>query len=103
MHFAGNQKAEDPLVGVAKAVSTVDMGMLEACVRENLNQHAERRLAVLRPIELVVENWPEGEVDYLEDKREGLQLAPDVFAQMLRGDTFGKTLIVVAPDPTLEG
>ncbi len=53
-------------IGVAKAVSTVDMGMLEACVRENLNQHAERRLAVLRPIELVVENWPEGQVEYLE-------------------------------------
>ncbi|MDG1957030.1 MAG: glutamine--tRNA ligase/YqeY domain fusion protein [Candidatus Binatia bacterium] len=53
-------------IGVAKAVSTVDMGMLEACVRENLNRQAERRLAVLRPIELVVENWPEGQVEYLE-------------------------------------
>ena len=53
-------------IGVAKAVSTVDMGMLEACVRENLNRHAERRLAVLRPVELVIENWPEGQVEYLE-------------------------------------
>jgi NADPH-dependent curcumin reductase CurA len=42
-------------------------------------------------------------VDYLEDKRDGLELAPDVFAQMLRGDNFGKTLMVVSKDPTSEG
>ena len=44
-----------------------------------------------------------GEVGYLEDKREGLESAPDVFAQMLRGDNFGKTLMVVSQDPTLAG
>jgi NADPH-dependent curcumin reductase CurA len=44
-----------------------------------------------------------GEVGYLEDKRDGLQLAPEVFAQMLRGDNFGKTLMVVSQDPTLAG
>ena len=44
-----------------------------------------------------------GEVRYLEDKREGLQSAPDVFAQMLRGDNFGKTLIVVSARPDLSG
>ena len=42
-----------------------------------------------------------GEVRYLEDKRDGLENAPQVFAQMLRGDNFGKTLIVVSDDPTL--
>jgi NADPH-dependent curcumin reductase CurA len=44
-----------------------------------------------------------GEVGYLEDKRDGLHRTPDVFAQMLRGDNFGKTLMVVSPDPTLAG
>lgn len=43
----------------------------------------------------------EGEVCYLEDKRAGLEQAPEVFAQMLQGDNFGKTLIAVSDDPTL--
>ena len=42
-----------------------------------------------------------GEVLYLEDKRHGLENTPDVFAQMLRGENFGKTLMVVSEDPTL--
>lgn len=53
-------------IGVAKASSVVDVAMLEACVREALNRSAERRMAVLRPLELVIENWPEGHVDELE-------------------------------------
>jgi glutaminyl-tRNA synthetase len=53
-------------IGVAKAASVVDVAMLEACVRENLNKRAERRMAVLRPLELVIENWPEGKVDELD-------------------------------------
>jgi len=50
-------------VGVAKADSTVDTAMLEHCVREDLNAHAPRMMAVLDPIKLVVENWPEGETE----------------------------------------
>jgi NADPH-dependent curcumin reductase CurA len=42
-----------------------------------------------------------GEVQYLEDKRHGLENTPEVFAQMLRGENFGKTLMVVSEDPTL--
>lgn len=53
-------------IGVAKASSVVDVAILEACVREALNRSAERRMAVLRPLELVIENWPEGHVDELE-------------------------------------
>jgi NADPH-dependent curcumin reductase CurA len=40
-------------------------------------------------------------VQYLEDKRHGLENTPEVFAQMLRGENFGKTLMVVSEDPTL--
>lgn len=53
-------------IGVAKTASIVDVAMLEACVRGELNRTAERRMAVLRPLELVIENWPEGQVDELE-------------------------------------
>jgi NADPH-dependent curcumin reductase len=42
-----------------------------------------------------------GEVRYREDIREGLEVIPTAFAEMLRGENFGKTLVRVAPDPTL--
>ena len=42
-----------------------------------------------------------GEVRYREDIREGLEIIPTAFAEMLRGANFGKTLVRVAPDPTL--
>jgi glutaminyl-tRNA synthetase len=44
----------------------VDAGMLDFCVRENLNASAPRRMAVLRPLKLVIENYPEGQVEELE-------------------------------------
>ncbi len=59
-------------VGVAKADSVVETAMLEHCVREDLNAHAPRMMAILAPLKLIVENWPEGkteevEVEYLPD------------------------------------
>ncbi|MDH3582306.1 MAG: glutamine--tRNA ligase/YqeY domain fusion protein, partial [Hyphomicrobiales bacterium] len=53
-------------IGIAKADSTVEMAYLEHCVREHLNRTAERRMAVLDPIKLVIENYPEGEEELLE-------------------------------------
>ncbi|MDX2156215.1 MAG: glutamine--tRNA ligase/YqeY domain fusion protein [Hyphomicrobiaceae bacterium] len=53
-------------VGVAKANSVVDLGMFEFSVREVLNKSAQRRMAVLRPLKLVIENYPEGQVEELE-------------------------------------
>jgi glutaminyl-tRNA synthetase len=53
-------------IGVAKANSVVDVGMLEFCIREVLNQTAQRRMAVLRPLKVVIENYPEGQVEELE-------------------------------------
>ncbi len=50
-------------VGVAKADSIVETAMLEHCVREDLNAHAHRMMAVLDPIRLVIENWPEGAIE----------------------------------------
>ena len=53
-------------IGVAKANSVVDMGMLEFAIREHLNKSAERRMAVLRPLKVVIENFPEGEGEEVE-------------------------------------
>ena len=53
-------------VGVAKANSTADYGMFEFSVREALNKAALRRMAVLRPLKVVIENYPEGTVEELE-------------------------------------
>jgi len=53
-------------IGVAKANSTVDVAMLEHCLREHLNKEAARVMAVLRPLKVVIENYPEGESEELE-------------------------------------
>ncbi|MFW5792022.1 MAG: glutamine--tRNA ligase, partial [Desulfohalobiaceae bacterium] len=52
-------------IGVAKANSVVDIAMLEHCLREDLNQRAPRVMAVLRPLKLVIDNYPEGQVEEL--------------------------------------
>ena len=46
-------------VGVSKAYSVVDFGLLEACVRDNLNQNAPRCMAVLRPLKVIIDNFPD--------------------------------------------
>jgi glutaminyl-tRNA synthetase len=53
-------------VGVAKANSTVDVQMFDHAVREVLNTQAERRMAVLRPLKLVIENYPAGQSEELD-------------------------------------
>jgi len=53
-------------IGVAKRDSTVDIALLEHCVREDLNKRAPRVMAVLRPLRVVIENYPENEVEELD-------------------------------------
>ena len=53
-------------IGVAKANSVVDVGMLEFSIREVLNKRALRRMAVLRPLKVVIENYPEGKAEELD-------------------------------------
>jgi glutaminyl-tRNA synthetase len=53
-------------VGVARANSVVDVQMLDAAIRDSLNKAAPRRMAVLRPLKLVIENYPEGKSEDLE-------------------------------------
>lgn len=52
-------------VGVAKRDNVIDLGLLEFCVREDLNKRAERRMAVLNPIKVVITNYPEGETEMI--------------------------------------
>ncbi|HNO88869.1 MAG TPA: glutamine--tRNA ligase, partial [Rhodocyclaceae bacterium] len=50
-------------IGVSKADSWIDMSVLEDCMREHLNEAAERRVAVLDPVKLIITNYPEGQVE----------------------------------------
>ncbi len=48
-------------IGISKADSWIDMSILEDCLREDLNEHAPRRVAILRPLKLIIDNYPEGQ------------------------------------------
>ena len=53
-------------IGVAKANTVVDIALLEACIRDDLNKRAPRRMGVMRPLKLVIENYPEDQVEEME-------------------------------------
>ncbi len=69
-------------IGVGKKESLVDMGLLEFCVREDLNKRAQRVMGVLRPLKVVIDNYPEGKQEYLdavnnpEDAEAGMRKVP---------------------------
>lgn len=80
-------------VGVAKADSVVETAMLEHCVREDLNAHAHRMMAVLDPIRLVVENWPEGKTEAV-----AMENLPGDEAAGVRTLTFSRELYIQRED-----
>jgi glutaminyl-tRNA synthetase len=80
-------------IGVAKANSTVDVGMFEFSIREVLNKRALRRMAVLRPLKVVIENYPEGQTEALEAANH-----PDDPAAGTRKLTFGRELYIERDD-----
>ena len=53
-------------IGLTKQNSWIEMGVLEYCIREDLNENALRAMAVLRPLRVVIENYPEGQTEQLE-------------------------------------
>ena len=53
-------------VGITRKASRTEMGLLERCVRDELDRSAPRAMAVLRPLRLVIENWPEGSIEELD-------------------------------------
>jgi glutaminyl-tRNA synthetase len=80
-------------IGVAKANSTVDIGMFDFAVRETLNRSAPRRMAVLRPLKVVIENYPEGESEELEAVNH-----PDDASRGTRRIRFGRELYIEQDD-----
>ncbi len=53
-------------VGISKSYQVIELGALETCVREDLNEHAQRRFAVLKPLKIVIENYPEDKEEHME-------------------------------------
>jgi glutaminyl-tRNA synthetase len=80
-------------IGVAKANSVVDVNMLEFSIREILNRTALRRMAVLRPLKVVIENYPEGESEEIEAVNH-----PDDPAEGTRRIAFGRELYIERDD-----
>jgi glutaminyl-tRNA synthetase len=80
-------------IGVAKANSTVDIGMFDFVLRETLNRTAPRRMAVLRPLKVVIENYPEGQVEQLDAVNH-----PDVPDLGTRSIPFGRELYIEHDD-----
>ncbi len=80
-------------IGVAKANSVVDVGMLEFSIREVLNKSALRRMAVLRPLKVVIENYPEGKTELVDAANH-----PDDPAAGRRNIVFSRELFIERDD-----
>jgi len=81
-------------IGVAKRESVVDIALLEYCLREDLNKRVPRVMAVLRPIKIIIDNYPEGQVEELEavnnpeDPSMGMRKVPFSRALYIERDDF---------------
>ena len=81
-------------IGVAKSNNIIEIGLLEACVRQDLNLHAQRIMAVLHPLKLVITNYPEDQVDELsainnpEDESMGTRKVPFSRVLYIEQDDF---------------
>ncbi len=84
-------------IGMTKADNLVDVAHLEHCLREDLNRRAERRMAVLRPLRLVIENYAEGQVEEMEavnnpeDPSAGTRRVPFSRVLLIEQDDFRET------------
>ena len=86
-------RAFNNLQGVAKRPNTVEIQMLEHCVREDLNRKARRVMGVLHPLRLVIENYPEGQVEEMEAVNN-----PEDASMGTRRVPFSRTLYVEQDD-----
>ena len=80
-------------IGVSKVNSTVDYGFLEHCLREDLNQNAKRVMAVLKPIKLIITNYPEDKIEKFE-----VENNPNRPEDGTREITFSRELFIEADD-----
>ena len=84
-------------IGVSKAYSVIDFALLESCVRDSLNQNAPRAMAVLDPIKLIIDNYPEDKVEEIE-----ADYHPDHPELGKRTIPFGKELYIERNDFMIE-
>ena len=80
-------------IGVSKADSTVDYDLLEACVRDNLNLNAKRAMAVLKPLKVIIDNYPEDKTEEFE-----VEYHPDHPEMGTRKITFFREIYVEQDD-----
>lgn len=80
-------------IGVAKANSVVDFALLEHCVREDLNKKAPRAMTVLRPVKVVIDNYPEGKTEQIE-----IEVNPEDESMGKRMVEFSRELYIEADD-----
>ena len=80
-------------IGVTKMDNQVEMGMLEACIRDDLNDNAPRAMAVMDPIKVVIENYPEGQTETLDAPNH-----PNNPEMGSREVTFSKTVYIERED-----
>ncbi|UJF23265.1 glutamine--tRNA ligase [Shewanella sp. OMA3-2] len=80
-------------IGVTKQDNLIEVGMLDACIREELNEHAPRAMAVLRPIKVVIENYPHSEPESIQAAAH-----PSNEAMGTRELFFGRDLFIDAED-----
>lgn len=80
-------------VGVSKAYSVVDYGLLESCVRDELNAQAPRAMAVLEPLKVIIDNYPEGKTEDIE-----VEIHPDKPELGKKTVSFGREIFVEKSD-----
>ena len=80
-------------IGVSKAFSVIDYALLESCVRDELNQSADRAMTVLNPIEVVIDNYPDNKTEMLE-----VEINPNKPELGTREIPFSKNIYIEAED-----
>ena len=84
-------------IGVSKAYSVIDYALLESCVRDYLNENADRAMAVLRPLKVVIDNYPEDKTDIIE-----VDINPAKPEMGKRSVTFSKEIYIEQDDFMLD-
>ena len=84
-------------IGVSKAYSVIDYALLESCVRDNLNENADRAMAVLRPLKVIIDNYPENKTEEIE-----IDVNPGKPEKGKRSVTFSREIFIEQDDFMLD-
>jgi len=84
-------------IGVSKAYSVIDYALLESCVRDYLNENADRAMAVLRPLKVIIDNYPEDKTDIIE-----VDINPNKPELGKKAVTFSKEIFIEQDDFMLD-